>query len=262
MRSRQISASLKAAALSFLFLLLTPSAFAQRSGDFLLSFGFQYGYERVLDEALSPISYSGSLGGLQLGFDFKNSQWLSQLEISGLGGFQYPAIKNEAVNRQTITGLVRAHYSLSRQVTEWKKWKIFVGLLSHNLYDYRNHNRYGNSQDNYLGLFSVGPVFSAQRPFTLWQKNFAFHYQLGLPVGTYYLRPSYIKPYTNGKIGNKGFAWWDSFYLLHSHSKLVWTLKSGNEIRLNYQWDFAQLNELNRVQIGGHQLALSTALKF
>ncbi len=249
-------------AISLIFFLLFITANAQYPQGFYLPFGLVYGHETVKDNSLSPVSYSGSLAGLSLGFYSQKNKWISQLDISGLGGFQYPDLESETTARQTTTAFARTHYSLSRKIKDWYRFRLFAGILTHNQWDYRLHNRYGNSQENFAGLFSLGPIFTLQHPFTLWEKSFTLQYQVGLPVGTYYLRPGFVKPLTNEKVGSKGVAWWGDYYSLHSRTDLVWTFKTGNQLRLQYTWDYAQLDVLNKVQLGGHQLAISSVFKF
>lgn len=234
----------------------------QHQEGFYMPMGFSYAYETVKDNSLSPVSYSGHFGGLHLGFYFQNEHWLSQLDLSGAGGFQYPDINREESLSRTTTGIARGSYSLSYRLIEINDWRLFAGLLSLNSFDYRNHNRYNNSQDNYAALFSAGPIFSLQRDLELFDKGFMFQYQLGLPVGTYYMRPSYTRPYFNSAVGNKSFAWWGDYYEISSQAALAWVFSNGNQLRLAYHWDFAQLNALNKVQLATHYLALTSAFKF
>lgn len=244
-------------------LLLCSLAQAQPMQGFFMPAGFGYTYEVVKDNSLSPVSYSGHLAQAIIGFYYQDEKWLSQLDIRGMGGWQYPDVTPSDVSRQTLTGLGRAHYFLSYEVYENESWRFFAGLLSYNSWDYRSHNRYGNSQDNYTGLFSAGPKFVVQKqPFQLWQQNFALQYGLGLPVGTYFFRPGYVKPYTNNEIAAKDFAWWGDFFLADSRTDLIWILNNGNQLRLSYIWEYATLNAPNKVQLASHQLAVTTVFKF
>lgn len=228
-----------------------------------MPFGFGYGYETVKDVSLSPVSYSGSLGRINIGYYFQNEKWISMLDIAGLAGYQYPDVDSENNYRQTLSILGRATYHLSRKVHSTKNdWEFFVGLMSYNLWDYREHNSYGNSSTNYTGLFSFGAAFTAQKTFEFLKKNWAFSYQLGLPVGTYFMRPGYIKPFLNQEIANKDFAFWGDYYTIDSRADLIWLLPNGNQLRLSYNWDYSQLDQLNKVQIATHQLTISTVFKF
>ena len=224
--------------------------------------GLGYSFQTVKDNSLSPVSYSGHLGRFHLGFYFQTEKWISQFDLYGMGGFQYPDVARDEIFRRTTSGMARVNYSVSYKVFERNSWSFFGGLISHNLGDYRNHNRYTNNQDNFIASFALGPIFTTQRPFGVWSQDFALQYSLGLPFGCYYWRPGYVKPYTNFKISAKDWARWGDFFLLDSRSDLIWILQNNNQIRLSYTWSYTQLKAPNLVQIGGHHLTLSTVFRF
>ncbi len=252
------------ARLIFLMLLAMGflSAPAQSFKGHFLQFGLGGGHQIVKDEALSPVSYSGYLGQIHLGYTYQNQRWISDLHIAGLGGFQNADVGSEQDLRQTSTGLGRASYHLSRNIIRTKNFKMFAGILSYNSWDYRNHERYGNSQDNFAGLFSAGAQFTFQRLFKTKNSYIVLQYGLGVPVATYYMRPGFIKPYLNQKIANKDFAFWGDFYTIDSDAELIFLLQNGNQIRVGYQWDFSQLDVLNKTQAGLHQISVSTVFQF
>ncbi|WP_417612534.1 hypothetical protein [Owenweeksia hongkongensis] len=247
--------------LTFTFTFFCLIVKAQPTGHYM-PFSLGYGFETVKDVSLSPVSYSGKLGRIGIGYYYQNEKWISMLDIAGLAGQQYPEVNPESGYRNTLTILGRATYHLSRRIYTKNDWTIFAGILSHNTWDYREHSRYGNSSVNYTGLFSFGPVITVQKPFEVFSKSFTINYQLGLPFGTYYLRPGYVKPFLNEQISNKGFAFWGDYYTIDSRADLIWTLKGGNQLRLSYNWDYSQLDLLNKVQIATHQLSISTVFKF
>lgn len=227
-----------------------------------MPFGLTYNFETVKDDALSPVSYSGSLGGMSLGYYFQNKNWISLLDVNGAGGVQKPDVNREGNRSSALTGISRGSYQLLRKVYSYQGYDFYAGILSHNLYDFRQHNRYSNSSDNYEAMFSFGTSVAVQKPFTLFSQKFAGQYTLGFPFGTYYLRPSYIKPYFNDKVGSKGFAFWGDYYLLNSKTELIWILKNGNQLRLFYNWEFAELDVLNKTQTDLQQIGISTIFRF
>lgn len=227
-----------------------------------MPFGMVYNLETVKDDALSPVSYSGSLGGLSLGYYYQNKNWISLLEINGSAGFQKPDVNREGSRSETVSTVSRASYQLLRRVYSKSDWIFYAGLLSHNTFDYRQHNRYSNSSENYVALFTFGTSVAVQKPFTIFSKNFVGQYTMGFPFGTYFFRPSYIKPLLNEEIGSKGFAFWGDYYLLNSRMELIWIFDSGNQLRLFYNWEFASFNQLNKVQTDLQQIGISTVFKF
>ncbi len=227
-----------------------------------MPFGLSFGFETVKDEALSPVSYSGPLGGVLIGYQFESEKWLTHLHLNGLGGYQHPDVNRENNKSETLSGLVRANLMGARRIFVLKDWHVYGGLNSINLVDYRQHNRYGNSSENFVGHLSLGPILTTQRNFELFQKQWLFHFQFSFPVGTYYFRPGYVKPLSNQEIGNKDFAFWGDFYLLETKTELRWILKNENQLRLTYHWEFSQLDKLNKVQTNLQQVSLSTVFKF
>lgn len=247
---------------TFIFCLCFASAFGQSlEGDFI-PFGQGYMHQTAKDASLSPVSYSGSLGTIKGGYYFQNKKWINLLDITGFVGFQRPTINREESLNRTFTFGGRIQYQLAYKVYEQNDWSVFSGIYSHNLWDFRTHNRYANNRENFTGLFSLGVSSTLQKPFSIWGQNFAGQYILGLPIGSYYLRPSYILPNFNGGVGSKGFAFWGDVFIVDSRTDLIWILKNGNQIRLGYYWEYAELDLLNQVQIGGHQLTLSTVFRF
>lgn len=247
---------------AFFFSLSIFAAKAQSLNGHYLPFGVMYAYETVKDEALSPISYSGSLGALSLGYYFQNDNWISALDLNGGGGFQAPDVNRENNPSSTTTGFARGSYQLMRRITTFKDYRFYVGLLSHNMFDFRQHNRYSNSSDNFEALFGFGTSVAVQKPFTLFKKNFALSYTFGFPFGAYYMRPGYIKPYLNLEAGSTGFAFWGDYYILNSKTELTWIFNNGNQLRLFYNWEFTQLDVLNKAQTDLQQIGLSTVFKF
>lgn len=235
---------------------------AQSLNGHYMPFGAVYSFETVKDQALSPVSYSGSLGGLYLGYEFLNDNWISTLSLNGGGGFQSPDVNPENNPSSTATGYARGSYQLMRRIFTYKDFRFFGGVVSHNVFDFRQHNRYGNSSDNYVALFAFGTSIAIQKPFTFFNQNWALSYNFGFPFGSYYLRPGYVKPYLNLEAGSKGFAFWGDFYILNSKTELTWILDNGNQLRLFYNWEFSQLDLLNKTQTDLQQIGLSTIFKF
>lgn len=247
-----------------LLLFLSPIfsiAFGQPIGDYL-KFGLGYGFQTVKDQSLSPVSYSGSLGQLNLGYYSQSEKWLSEFEVIGLGGFQHPDIDQGENPSSTTSGMARLRYALSRQLSTIGEWRFYGGLSSLNSLDYRNHNKYSNSESNYTSLFALGITAGVQNEFEWLQKRWGAQFFVDLPVATYYLRPGYVKPFLNGDIGSKGVAWWGDFMIINMRSNLIYYLNNGNQLRLNYYWEYWALQPLNKVQTATHQISLCAVFKF
>lgn len=243
-------------------MLIPIFSFAQIEKGHYMPLSLSYINQTVKDQALSPVSYSGSLGGVGLGYYYQGDKWLVQLDLGGGIGYQNPDVNRADNYSQTTTLLSRIILNGLYKVASPNDWSIYAGLVSYNLFDYRTHNRYSNSSENYQALFSFGLSLATQKSFELFSKNFSFQYTIGLPFGTSYLRPSYIKPSFNYEVGSKGMAYWGDFYLINSKPELIWHLENGNQIRLFYHYEFTNLDQLNKVQSSMYQLGISTVFKF
>ncbi len=227
-----------------------------------MPFGLGYAFQTVKDASLSPVSYSGNLGTIQSGYYSQDERWLNLLDISGFGGFQYPDVNPEGNNNRTTLFAGRVIYSLSYQVYQSGDWRFFTGLLSHNVWDYRDVRSYTNSASNFNGMFAAGIQLTAQKPFELFGENFGLQYALGLPVACYYWRPGYIKPFFADEIAVKDFAYWGDYFALDSKTDLYWSLNESNWLKLSYQWEYTQLDIPNKIQTATHFLSVSTIFKF
>ena len=245
-----------------LYFILTMGAQAQLLEGHYMPFGLGYAFQTVKDAALSPVSYSGNLGAINSGYYHQDEKWLSQFDLTGFSGFQTPDVNPENNANQATLISARAHYSLSYKVYEAGNWVFLAGILSHNSWDYRDVRFYANSSANYTGMFAAGLQLTAQKPFQLFGDKFGLQYGLGLPVGCYYLRPGYIKPFFAEEIASKEFAFWGDYFALDSRTDLYWKLTSSNWLRLSYQWEYTQLDVLNKVQTATHLLTVSTIFKF
>lgn len=227
-----------------------------------IPFGLGYAYQTVKDNSVSPVSYSGHLGSVSTGYYHQSDNWLSILDISGFGAFLYPNVNRENNSNSALTISGRASYAMSYKVYEKNQWQFFAGLLSHNVWDYRDVSRFSNNSFNFNGFFSGGISLAAQKSVELWNRNFGFQYTLGLPFSTYSLRPGYIKPFIADDIGSSEFYFWGDYYAIDSKTEFFWKVNDHNLIRLSYQWEYNELKALNKVQVASHFVTLSTIFGF
>lgn len=227
-----------------------------------MPFGLGYAFQTVKDNSFSPVSYSGNLGLISTGYYSQNENWLSLLDISGFGAFLYPNVNRENNFNSALSISGRISYSMAYKVYNNDQWLIFAGLLNHNVWDYREISSFSNNSFNFNGFFSGGLNSSAQRKFKLWNQEFGFQYTLGLPLATYSLRPGYIKPFIGDDIGSTEFYFLGDYFALDSKTELFWKLNESNLLRLSYQWEYNELNALNKVQVASHFITLSTIFGF
>lgn len=247
--------------ISILSLVLSGFARAQPGGEYL-KFGLGYSYQRVLDQSMSPVRYSGHFGQLSIGYYSQSDKWLSELDIAANAGIQKPEAGSEQTSRQTFSVLSRVRYTLARRWAEPGKWRFYAGLSSMNSFDFRNHSSYVNSQTNFMALFALGPSLGVQREFSLFKHNWGLQVFADIPVAGYYLRPGYVKPFFNDEVGSKGIVGWGNYFQKNTRTDLIFYLQNENQLRLIYNWEYIGLEPLNKIQSGTHQISLCAIFKF
>lgn len=235
--------------------------YAALSGDYI-QFSLGYSYQQVKDASLSPLTYAGNMGNIGLGYIYQSAKWRNSIYIMGFGAFQNPQQRAPDNSSRVTTFAGRLHYRLSYRVWQHHKWRLYAGVASTNVWDYRTHNRFGNSSENFTGLANLGPTLHLQRPFDLWGQKWQARYTLDLPVAAYVVRPGFIKPLLIEEPSVQEWAFWGDYSSVFSTLKLAWLLDNGNQILLSYQWEYATYKPLNKVQLAGHHLALSALFKF
>ncbi len=221
-----------------------------------LTYHLGYAYQVVKDGSLSPVSYSGHLGNLGIGFKSFGKRWNDELELHGSGGILSPDVNPEAPASALLIG-GRLNYRIGYRLLKRRKWQLHGGLSSINIWDYRDVRQYANNNFNFNGFFALGLHASAQRHFTLFAQNFTLQYQLALPLVGYVLRPGYIKPSTAGETGYKSFESWQNLFMWENKTELYWQLSAENYLALAYRWEYAQLELPNKIQLAQHYIHLS-----
>jgi hypothetical protein len=230
---------------------------AQLQNGYYLPFYLGYSNQVVKDASLSPVSYSGSLGSIASGFTHQGKNWIDGLTVLGHSGILRSDIAPEEASNVLLVG-ARVSYKIARRFATISGFELYAGLSSISSWDYREVGRYANNSFNFNGFFSLGPYVSTQKNFELWGQQFNMQYELSLPVASYVLRPSYIKPQTGGDFGYSGIESWGDFFQVDSKCSLFWQISEQNYLCLSYQWEYTQLNLPNKIQLAQHFIGLST----
>lgn len=249
----------------FFLLLLGPLLWGQKTleGDFLWT-SFGASSDQFKDEYVSPNTYAGYSGQLGLGWHSYSGRWMNNLDFMGHAGWQNPKVLPNSGN-QTFSMGFRGHYSLRYRFWEHGQHQILAGIYSQNIFVLREHNNYSNSAQSFSGFFGYGPslayTFSrASRVFgRSW--NWSWQSEWNIPMGTYLLRPNFIRQYSNGEIADRGHFFFGSTWHTDFRHSLIWHLRHGNQVRLLYVWEYFQTERFNPSYNGGHQLHLQFFLK-
>jgi hypothetical protein len=247
--------------LLFLFLLSTGLPLQAQNpleGDYLF-FSLGASLDQFNDAYVSPNNYRGLSGQLGLGWHTYSGKWMSNLDITGHGGWQNPLAYPEQSN-QTFSLGFRGHYSLRYRFLERGKHQVLAGLYSQNIFVLREHNLYRNSAQSFSGFFGYGPslAYTYHRETKIFGATWSWSWQSewNIPLGTYLLRPNYIRQYSAGEIGDRGNHFLNDTWQTDFRHSLIWHRENGNQIRLMYQWEYFQTERFNPSYNGGHSIHL------
>lgn len=248
-----------------LFLVLfSSSLWSQQNlqGDFLWT-SFGASFDRFNDAYVSPNTYDGYSGQFGLGWHTYKGKWMNNLDAIGHAGWQNPGIAGQS--SQTLSLGFRGHYSLRYRLWEKGKHQFLAGLYSQNIFVLRNHNNYSNSSQSFSGFFGYGPTvaYTYSRKTKVFGRDWKWSWQSewNIPMGTYILRPNFIRQYSLGEIGDRGHFFYGGTWHTDFRHSLIWHLRQGNQLRLMYAWEYFQTDRLNAAYNGGHQLHLQFFFK-
>lgn len=243
---------------------ISAQALQKFEGDYL-PFGLGGSYTVFLDNFNSPLVYEGWNGLLQSGYYYQDEKWQNILYLNGGLGFAAPRL-DEASPSQYTNYLADITYQLRYRVWNTAHQQAFAGLVNHNTWAYRQHNRFRNSAETFTGLFSFGLSGNYQRQFNLrlFKKTFdlGLDFTANLPLASYVIRPGYVTQTIADAPAVKELRWIDDLVHVNMQTELVWFRKNGNQLRLSYRWDYAQVEAPITTQQASHQLFISSYFRF
>ncbi len=250
--------------LALLAFITSLAAYGQEKleGHYLFtSLGF--GFDQFNDAYISPNTYGGITASAGLGWHSYHGKWMNNLDVMGQGGtlspLSYPEQSNEVV---TFGG--KAHYSLRYRFFEKSKHQLLAGLYSQNIFVLREHQEYRNSAQSFSGFFGYGPSIAYTYSYNLsilgrsW--DLSWQSEWNIPLGTYMLRPNFIRQYSAGEIGDRGNHILNGTLQTDFRHSLIWHLSNGNQIRAMYAWEYFQTDRFNASYNGGHMFQIQLFL--
>ncbi len=247
--------------LVLLFLLSALLGHAQLERGYFLQYHLGGALQIVKDASLSPVSYSGPLGNLGIGFKHFGKHWVESFSLHGSGGLLRGDVNPGATGSALLIN-ARIDYQLGYKLYRKNRWQVHAGLGNINVWDYRGVNQYANNSFNYNAFFSLGPYASLQKGFTLWNQQFNLQYETTLAAISYVLRPAYVRPALSGQnFGYQEFAFLGDLVHWQNKTELYWKISTENHLALGYRWEYMQLDVPNKIQLAQHYLTLSILTK-
>jgi hypothetical protein len=246
---------------SVLVLLCGWHTSAQSLKGYYLQYHLGGARQIVKDQSLSPVSYSGSLGTMGIGFRHFGKRWLENFSLYGSGGILTNDVTPDAPGSALLLN-ARVDYQVAYRVYTKNLWAIHAGLGNINVWDYRGVNQYANNSFNYNAFFSAGPYASFQKGFSLWNQEFNLQYETTVALISYVLRPSYVRPSISGRnFGYEAFASLNNMFHWQNRTELYWKISTENYLLLGYRWEYMQLEVPNKIQLAQHYITLSMVTK-
>lgn len=196
----------------------------------------------------SPLTYQGFGALVQLGWHTYKGNWMSNLDLSGIAGISNPNEFGNGLNAGLDLG-ARIHYSLRYRFLHKGKHAILAGLYSQNFFNYRQLQNFRNSSESYAGFFGYGPslayCFSQENQIFSKKLRWSFQSEVNLPFANLSLRPAYTRQLVAGETPAMEHQIFGSEWQLDFRNSLVWHLANGNQIRLNYNWEYLSSERSN-----------------
>lgn len=212
-----------------------------------------------LDQFHSPLHYHGYNGSVSLGWHSFKANWMSNLDASGLAGFSNPYQFGNSLNSGLDLGM-RLHYSLRYRIWHKNQHQLLVGLYNQNFFNYRDLQGFRNSSESFAGLFGIGPslAYSYSDNNRIFGKEFSWSWlsEVNIPASTIYIRPSYTRQLAGGDIGFSEHQFMGNAWQLDFRHSLIWHRSNGNQIRLNYSWEYLKSEVPTAYHYSSHLLSI------
>lgn len=238
------------------------------------SFGLSQRITR--DQALSPLVFQG------VGFAFTTSSWRYNKHWLWQTAFTTGTHILKSKSGSSMLSEISFDYHLAalQELKQWQQgsWRFWVGPEVRMLFNTRIHSRNVNNVASYDWATSLGATGLVSTKFKLWGRNFALTNQLQLPLFFVYARPPYAWAIPPTIFEDRKGAWKDAFKLgtlnhilftsnqlnldFQLRKKRKGKILQYNAYRLSYTWSFLQVQTLNALQTGGHQLGISRVINF
>lgn len=267
--------------IAFVCLLLGQKSLAQSDTLFPQSYLFAdlaLSLNSTKDELVSPLLYSGVHTSVRTGFARQTNK--NRWEVSFLYSTGNLGSRAATVQREKAPTLQRFqlqfNYFFMLPSLSFKKWQFGVGPHVELFIVYRNNPEFDNAaftfdHGNVLGVSGLASRIwvKKERKRSLWflkwkQKPHRMQWDNQLSVGAvgWASRPTYqtITNYTGNEItladllyssDNLFFGSVNKIVAISSQSSLAWEFFNGNQLKLNYHWNYYRLK--NTSQDGQNQ---------
>lgn len=255
-------------------------SFAQkktRQWDTYLTLGTGISNHKVIDRAVSPIQYSGSLYTGEAGFIKESAKWLIRASFGGgMGDLKSSEVLGSVYLQRsyTITGELSTAFSIKKLSSNRLTTYLGPAYLFNG--DIRINSNLQNAARQHNLASSFGITSTIQYPFQL--KPFSFkvlkksinfnaqkfklNFQGIIPVFITAYRPpfSVISDFTDGKGSGSFFenssnsTIGSNALILRTRSELYWYFSNSNAVRFGYIWQLNKIEDTFTTVTTAHHL--------
>ncbi len=206
------------------------------------------------DEGMSLLHYQGAVlaGGLSyIKVDKQKTEWL---ELDFAGGM----LKNRFDNELFVFKGDLTTYTFYHSNKAYARW-VLVGWSNQNVLSFRQNSSFTNYKERFDYFTCFGPAAHFYYRFSLGKTNWCFQTRTNYQLLGFFIRPSFATNEPEGFV-DPNATWVHGFFQsvelfipgkamsFKLNPSLIFELKSGNFLSLEYNFAFYRLNSVKRVQ--------------
>ena len=219
-------------------------------------------FDRLYDSSIGSQHYRGFVASTKMAYvnNSASLRWWAEFETDGgfYNSINFPSIADRVANQ--ISGGYNFGFSKPLHKFNDRLW-LWGGMSLFGRYSYVQILHYSNSAHNYTFLNNIGVNGLLQYAFSIGDRKLILEWFMNIPLATYYMRPGFSINFPEDKLGETGFTSFNQFYEIDSEIRLLFPMKNGNKIALEYHWDYYSLNTSNKVQYGSHGIFVTAYFK-
>lgn len=212
-----------------------------------LTIGAGSAYQTTNDEGMSPLRYQGQLVSAHLGYEATTMKKIQRWDLLFNYGFTKP---NPYTNRNQVWEGYFDYVYLQRLRPIGDGYgNLYLGGAANILGNFRYNSRIVNTDLFYDVFLSASIASAVDYQFKLKNRLFLVTYQLSLPLLSYGFQPPYsglfnvappeeAEQYVDEVLENSVLGSWNKFFGVKSVAELAYPLKKGNQLKLQYTWNF------------------------
>ncbi|MEO1049063.1 MAG: hypothetical protein AAFX87_00440 [Bacteroidota bacterium] len=227
----------------------------------------------LYDQHMSPLNYYGGSLFPRFGYEKSGERSKSRLYFD----FVYGSIRSRnATELRPMRGdYIRfdVDYTYLRYVKSVFKnrYKLYLGgqLLSHS--NVRLNEQLDTGFITFIFSNSLAVSSAIERKVRWLGREITLYYQLGIPVISHVIRPSYLNifnyldpenDWVGERLDDSDLLTINKLQSFNSRFELNYPLNTNNIIRLSYNWDFYNLNNKLNAVSASHKVLVSFLFKF